>query len=118
VRTRTAHEFAESLRTLHITCGKPSYLRICALAKEYGDHLLSPATISEVLNAKRLPKVEFLVSFVRALLRHRDAGCPDRHEAEIRRWRQKWQEVVLQSMPALTGDGGRCVHCGRACAGE
>ncbi|CCH29731.1 GIY-YIG nuclease family protein [Actinosynnema sp. NPDC047251] len=88
----SVHEFAKSLRTLHVECGKPSYHRIRGLAPE---HALPPATVSEVLNGKRLPKAEFMQAFVRALLRHRDGGDTRRHDEEVARWRRKWQHAVL-----------------------
>ncbi|MCE7006662.1 helix-turn-helix transcriptional regulator [Kibdelosporangium philippinense] len=114
VPTHHAYEFAESLRALHIKCGKPSYTRICELAAETGGHPLSPSTISEVLNGKRLPKVEFVLSFVRALATYRDDGpLAAKHEAETRRWRQNWQQAQLKQARALAGEG-RCVCCGRA----
>ncbi|QFZ17824.1 GIY-YIG nuclease family protein [Saccharothrix syringae] len=93
MRNVSVQEFAESLRELHVTCGKPSYAKICGLAR---GHALSPPTISEVLNGKRMPKVEFVVSFVRAVLRHRDgADLGPRHDAEVRRWRLRWQQAQL-----------------------
>ncbi|WP_433271719.1 hypothetical protein ACQPZF_13425 [Actinosynnema sp. CS-041913] len=89
----SVHEFAESLRTLHVECGKPSYTRIRELAPE---HPLPPATVSEVLNGRRLPKADFVQAFVRAVLRHRDGGDSRRHDDEVARWRRKWQQAVLR----------------------
>ncbi len=92
----SVHEFAESLRTLHVECGKPSYARIRELAPE---HALPPATVSEVLNGKRMPKAGFVQAFVRALLRHRDGGDDRRHDEEVARWRRRWQQAVLHPRP-------------------
>jgi hypothetical protein len=101
VHPEPVHEFAMDLKELHISCGKPSYARIRELAREHGAHPLSPATISEVLNGRRMPKAEFVASFVRAVLRHRDGdGLPARHEAEVRKWRRKWQHALLRPADA------------------
>lgn len=109
-----AHEFAAGLRTLHITCGKPSYHRVCDLAARSGGYPLAPSTISEILNGKRLPKIEFVLSFVRALVLHRDGvALAAKHNAEVRRWQQQWQQAQLKDAGAHA-DEGRCVCCGRA----
>ncbi|RKT55302.1 hypothetical protein [Saccharothrix australiensis] len=93
----SVHEFAESLRTLHVECGKPTYARIRELAP---GRALPPATVSEVLNGKRMPKADFVQAFVRAVLRHRDGGDEPRHDEEVARWRRRWQRAVLRPRPA------------------
>nr|WP_042193951.1 helix-turn-helix transcriptional regulator [Kibdelosporangium sp. MJ126-NF4]CEL20974.1 hypothetical protein [Kibdelosporangium sp. MJ126-NF4]CTQ95512.1 hypothetical protein [Kibdelosporangium sp. MJ126-NF4] len=109
-----AHEFATSLRALHIKCGKPSYHRVCELAARSGGYPLSPSTISEILNGKRLPKIDFVLSFVRALARHRDgADLTAKHNAEVGRWRQQWQQAQLKDASPRAGEG-HCACCGRA----
>ncbi|MBW4717076.1 hypothetical protein [Saccharothrix obliqua] len=92
----SGYEFAESLRALHVECGKPSYARIRELAA------LPPATVSEVLTGKRMPKAEFVQAFVRAVLRHRDGGDLRRHDDEVARWRRRWQQAVLRPRPTPT----------------
>lgn len=112
MRVYPVQTFSESLRELHVTCGKPSYARIRGLAH---GHALSPATISEVLNGKRMPRLEFVVSFVRALLRHRDgADLGARHEAEVRRWRLRWQQAQLSATSRSTAPGAEASRPGTA----
>ncbi|ALG07040.1 helix-turn-helix domain-containing protein [Kibdelosporangium phytohabitans] len=112
--TQQANEFAASLRALHIRCGKPSYHRVCELAAQSGGHPLSPSTISEILNGKRLPKIDFVQSFVRALAQYRDgAVLAAKHNAEIRRWHQQWQQAQLKGAGAQPVED-RCRCCGRA----
>ncbi|MEU5692457.1 hypothetical protein [Actinosynnema sp. NPDC020468] len=91
MRAGPVQDFATELREFHLACGKPSYPRLRDLASRCGAPL-SPASISEVLNAKRLPKLEFVLAFVDAALRHVGAD-EGRRETEARRWRARWRQA-------------------------
>src|SRR5581483_11938952 len=62
------------------------------------DHFLSRSGVSEVLNGKRLPSLDFLLDLVRTILKledeqHRDVS---RSDDRLRTWRSRWQELKKQ----------------------
>ncbi|WP_433573975.1 hypothetical protein [Streptomyces sp. CA-251247] len=71
--------FAEGLERLHIESGAPSLRQI---EKREGRRTISAAAISEALNGKRLPSLDFVLELVRRLTANDDVAG--------RRWHEKW----------------------------
>ena len=70
------------LNQLRTWAGTPSYTELNRRAP--GHNLLPPATISDVLRKQRLPRLEFVLAFVRA------CGLDDEQAAA---WEQAWAAV-------------------------
>lgn len=83
-------DFALELRELRTACGEPS---LRGIAREAGPKVpLTPSVISEILNGKRLPKLDFLLSLVQVLEEHKEghhSGDPS-----IERWRTRWMRLA------------------------
>ncbi|MEU8820092.1 hypothetical protein [Actinoplanes sp. NPDC048796] len=107
---RTADDFVAELRQLRVRAGNPSLRQLSRLADQriaaaQGDARpdpLPPSTTSEVLAGKRLPRLpryEFVESFVTACLR---AGGQDEPAiaAELTRWRAAWCALSEPETPA------------------
>ena len=115
---RTADEFVADLRQLRARAGHPSFRKLSRIADQRiadappdaRPDPLPPSTTSEVLAGKRLPRlprVEFVESYVAACLR---SGLADEPEiaAEVARWRAAWC-ALAESSPAepSSADSGR-----------
>ena len=113
--TRTAEDFVADLRRLRAQAGNPSFRQLYRIAgKRIADapgecrlDPLPPSTTSEVLSGKRLPRLprlEFVESFVTACLSSSGMDEPA-VTAEVGRWRDRWRslatpEKVEQPPPA------------------
>lgn len=95
----TAAQFVEQLNRLRRWAGQPSYrvLRELAGVKTGADgariDVLPASTAHEILAGKRLPRLprlDFVESFVAACLRKAGLG-PAEIEQELERWRQSWR---------------------------
>ncbi|SNY70216.1 carbohydrate binding domain-containing protein [Paractinoplanes atraurantiacus] len=113
---RTADDFVAELRQLRVRAGNPSLRqlsrladqRIAAARGEIRPDPLPPSTTSEVLAGKRLPRLpryEFVESFVTACLR---AGGQDEPAiaAEVARWRAAWCTLSEQETAAGLASAG------------
>ncbi|MFF5078349.1 hypothetical protein ACFY36_14965 [Actinoplanes sp. NPDC000266] len=107
---RTADEFVAELRQLRVRAGNPSLRQLSRLADQRiasarGDirpDPLPPSTTSEVLSGKRLPRLpryEFVDSFVTACLRASGQDEPA-IAAELARWRAAWCSSSEPETPA------------------
>ena len=75
----TPAQFIAMLNQLRAWAGTPSYAELNRRAPGY--NLLPPATVSDVLRKQRLPRLEFVLAFVRA------CGLDDERAAA---WEQAW----------------------------
>lgn len=78
----SAAQFTSMLNQLRTWAGTPSYTELNRRAP--GHNLLPPATISDVLRKQRLPRLEFVLAFVRA------CGLDDDQAAA---WEQAWAAI-------------------------
>jgi len=88
-QARTAASYLDQLAQLRTWCGEPS-LRV--LRRLDGP---APTTTSWVLNGKGLPKLprwEFVASYVAACLRHRGL-TPQQAGQQVESWRSAWQTL-------------------------
>ncbi|THA33728.1 nucleoside monophosphate kinase [Streptomyces sp. A1547] len=80
-------DFAAALYELRIDAGAPAYKEIEKAARQQGRVSLSASALSEALQGKRLPSIDFTLELVRQL-----AGAnPQVTEA----WRERWKRVRL-----------------------
>ena len=86
-------EFAAELRALRMACGNPSY----ALLRR-GSAVLPPATISDSLRGRVVPRLEFVVAFVQGCLRcAADRGMDvDPALTDLQAWRRRWLHLHHQ----------------------
>ena len=77
-------DFATGLRKLHDAGGAISLPALEEKSVRAGRRRLSPAGISEVLNGKRFPSMDYAIELVRLLT--------DNPE-EVARWQRRWQDV-------------------------
>ncbi|BAU82998.1 adenylate kinase [Streptomyces laurentii] len=89
---RELASFADDLHVLHVDCGSPSYREVAAAARTEGRVSLSSSAISEAINGKRLPSLDFTLELVRQL-----AG-PDQQTMD--QWRERWKRVKLYQRQA------------------
>ncbi|WP_326582590.1 tetratricopeptide repeat protein [Streptomyces sp. NBC_00487] len=96
-------ELAADLKTLQIRHGNPALREIERHAP--AERPLPPSTVSEVLNGKRLPRLDLLLALVQTLLGFTDRG----HEPVAPRdprlefWRDRWSALqLLQSSTRQT----------------
>jgi tetratricopeptide (TPR) repeat protein len=88
-------ELAADLRTLQIQQGNPALREIERHAP--AERPLPPSTVSEVLNGKRLPRLDLLLALVQTLLGFTDDGhrpVPLR-DPRIEVWRDRWSALQL-----------------------
>ncbi len=89
-------ELAADLRALQIQHGNPALREIERHAP--AERPLPPSTVSEVLNGKRLPRLDLLLSLVQTLLGFTDGGhhrpVPSR-DPRIESWRDRWSALQL-----------------------
>lgn len=105
----SATEFVAVLRELRLWAGQPSLRRIRHLAGTTSNgsrgmqiDTLPESTTSYTLRGVRLPRADFVRSFVAACLRSRD-----REWAEVGEWVERWQDVwlhVVAGGPAEAAD--------------
>ncbi|WP_327722806.1 hypothetical protein OG381_48535 (plasmid) [Streptomyces sp. NBC_00490] len=103
-RFKTARdEFARDLRDLHIQCGKPKQSALVAAAAKFaaeqknGKWRLNAATLSEILNGKRVPKHEFLSALIKQLVLAWPAVGD--YKQLWGQWERRWQDLMrLQGM--------------------
>ncbi|QKW53606.1 adenylate kinase family protein [Streptomyces buecherae] len=79
--------FAAALYELRIDAGAPAYKEIEKAARQQGRVSLSASAISEALQGKRLPSIDFTLELVRQLA----GGDPRATDS----WRERWKEVRL-----------------------
>ncbi|MFJ1869419.1 nucleoside monophosphate kinase [Streptomyces sp. NPDC088097] len=80
-------DFSAALYELRIDAGAPTYKEIEKAARQQGRVSLSASAISEALQGKRLPSIDFTLELVRQL-----AGADSRVTDS---WRERWKEVRL-----------------------
>ncbi|WP_405931435.1 WD40 repeat domain-containing protein [Streptomyces sp. NBC_00827] len=86
--------FAADLRRLRIERGNPTLREIERRA--VAERALSASAVSEVLNAKRLPRQDFVMALVRTLLAHDHDGrerAVARDDPRLNTWRTRWQRL-------------------------
>lgn len=84
---RELEDFASNLETLRIDCGKPAQRAISRAAPP--GQTLSASAISEALNAKRLPRLDFLIALVQTLLSISSGSRPvGRDHPTVEWWRR------------------------------
>ncbi|QMU72789.1 tetratricopeptide repeat protein [Streptacidiphilus sp. P02-A3a] len=94
--TEGLRSFAEDLRALRISQGKPPLDEIRRNAPQ--DRPLSTAALSEALNGKRLPRLEFLMALIETLLllgRPPGGRASVRADPRLREWQDRWEELQL-----------------------
>ncbi|MGW1136412.1 tetratricopeptide repeat-containing protein [Streptomyces zhihengii] len=85
---------ARDLAILRIENGNPSLRTIEREAP--ANRPLSPSAVSEVLNGKRLPRIDFLMALVHTLIAHGSGGRPpQRRDPRLDVWRVRWRELQL-----------------------
>jgi tetratricopeptide (TPR) repeat protein len=90
------HAFVRDLRALHIAHGKPTLREVQRYAPD--GRSLSASAVSEVLNGKRLPSIDFLIALVRTLLgfgEGHDHRQVSRTDPRLDEWRATWRELAL-----------------------
>ncbi|MFE7838767.1 tetratricopeptide repeat-containing protein [Streptomyces sp. NPDC057474] len=88
-------EMAADLRALQIQQGGPALREIERYAPP--ERPLRPSTVSEVLNGKRLPRLDLLLALVQTLLGFTDGGhrpVPLR-DPRVEAWRDRWSALQL-----------------------
>ncbi|MFF3918444.1 WD40 repeat domain-containing protein [Streptomyces sp. NPDC001852] len=83
--------FAAELRDLRIECGNPSLRDIEKAAPP--SRPLSASAISEALNGKRLPRLDFFIALVQTLIRFRSGTPVNRENPRVEQLRLRWQEL-------------------------
>lgn len=85
--------FAANLRKLQADCGRPSQRDISRAAPR--GQSLPVTTISDTLRGKRLPKIDFLIALVRAMLSlSSDRRSPvSRDDPAVESWRTEWTRL-------------------------
>ncbi|MBT2367116.1 hypothetical protein J7E88_17830 [Streptomyces sp. ISL-10] len=92
--TRARGELARDLVILRIENGNPS-LRVIERHAPAG-RSLSASAVSEVLNGKRLPGLDFLMALVQTLIAHGNGGRPvPRRDPRLDAWRARWRDLQL-----------------------
>ncbi|MFD8631748.1 adenylate kinase family protein [Streptomyces sp. NPDC059533] len=91
-------DFAAALYELRIDAGAPAYKAIEKAARQQGRVSLSASAISEALQGKRLPSIDFTLELVRQL-----AGADPRVTAS---WRERWKRVRLLQRSAKASQAG------------
>lgn len=81
------------LRKLRIEHGNPTYQEISGRAP--GGRPLSPSGISETINGKVLPRLEFYMTLVRVLLAYDTGRLADHTDPRLAEWRARWNELKL-----------------------
>lgn len=97
-------ELAADLRALQIEHGNPALREIERHAP--AERPLPPSTVSEVLNGKRLPRLDLLLALVQTLLGFTDAGhrpVPLR-DPRVEVWRNRWSTLQLLESSAKQAD--------------
>jgi tetratricopeptide (TPR) repeat protein len=94
-RREALGEFAADLRRFHVECGSPTYQRLRSHSV-----LLPPASVSDVLNGKTAPRLEFVVEFVEACLANarRIGAAPPADRQDRQSWELRWREM-RQALP-------------------
>ncbi|WP_048581488.1 WD40 repeat domain-containing protein [Streptomyces viridochromogenes] len=94
VYQRELADFASKLRKLKIECGNPSQRSISGAAPSGPS--LSVSAISEALNGKRLPSVDFLIALVRTLLSfaNDNQASVGRNDPRVEPWRAEWTRLA------------------------
>ncbi|WP_445518188.1 adenylate kinase family protein [Streptomyces sp. NEAU-174] len=82
---RALADFAEALVGLHVDCGAPPLRQVEAGARAAGRVSLSVSAISEALNGKRLPSLDFTAELVRQLTSN-DVNI-------LQQWNERWRNV-------------------------
>ncbi|MEU3342772.1 hypothetical protein [Streptomyces sp. NPDC006668] len=99
-------ELAADLRALRIRQGNPALREIERYAP--ADRPLPPSTVSEVLNGKRLPRLDLLLALVCTLLGFTDTNhrpVPLR-DPRVEAWRDRWSALqLLHSSAQQTSPG-------------
>ncbi|MQS03572.1 hypothetical protein FNX44_017175, partial [Streptomyces sp. OF1] len=88
--------FAADLKALRIERGNLPLREIARRAPRHRP--LSAAAVSEALNGKRLPRLDFLMALVRTLLAHDHEGRPYPHGRDdpgLEVWRTRWRDLEL-----------------------
>ncbi|MEU3917791.1 tetratricopeptide repeat protein [Streptomyces sp. NPDC029004] len=92
--TRALTALAHDLTVLRIEHGNPALRVIERQAPP--SRPLSASAVSEVLNGKRLPGLDFLIALVQTLIAHDDGGRPlTRQDPRLDEWRSRWRELQL-----------------------
>ncbi|MFB6557382.1 nucleoside monophosphate kinase [Streptomyces sp. NPDC056400] len=91
-------DFAAALYELRIDAGAPAYKAIEKAARQQGRVPLSASAISEALQGKRLPSIDFTLELVRQL-----AGADPRVTES---WRERWKRVRLLQRSAKAPRAG------------
>ncbi|MFF5359302.1 tetratricopeptide repeat-containing protein [Streptomyces scabiei] len=89
-------ELAADLRALQIRQGNPALREIERRAP--AGRPLPPSTVSEVLNGKRLPRLDLLLALVQTLLGFTGDGRHDpvpSRDPRIQSWRDRWSALQL-----------------------
>lgn len=89
-RSRQLARFGAELEALRIACGKPSYAQLRRSSPS-----LPPATVSDVLNGKSAPRLEFVTAFVAACGTHARMLQLDAPEAslDLQLWHERWRAL-------------------------
>ncbi|WP_181139242.1 WD40 repeat domain-containing protein [Streptomyces sp. Ru72] len=82
---------AEQLKELWVTCGGPAYRQVVSRAPD-SQHL-SVSGISEALNGKRLPELNYLIALVRTLLSFQDGKPVHRDDRRLQPFRDQWRKA-------------------------
>lgn len=82
---RALADFAEALVELHVDCGAPPLRQVEAGARAAGRVSLSVSAISEAMNGKRLPSLDFTAELVRQLTSN--------EVSILKQWNERWRNV-------------------------
>ncbi|MGW4623465.1 WD40 repeat domain-containing protein [Streptomyces sp. NPDC004592] len=82
---------AALLKELWITCGAPPYREVASRAPE--SQPLSVTGISEALNGKRLPEINYLMALVGCLLSFQNSTPVRRNDPALDPFREQWQKA-------------------------
>lgn len=89
--------FGAELEALRIACGKPSYAQL-----RRASPALPPATVSDVINGKSVPRLEFVTAFVTSCAAHAGVMQIDvpADSLDLKVWHERWrtlQEAVRRT---------------------
>jgi tetratricopeptide (TPR) repeat protein len=106
IQQRGLAELAADLRALQVQQGNPALREIERYAPP--ERPLPPSTVSEVLNGRRLPRLDLLLALVQTLLGFTDDGhrpvAPRDPRMEV--WRARWSSLQLLQSSAGQSDHG------------
>jgi len=91
-REQLLAEFGQHLAEFRIACGKPTYAQLRRASPRYS---LPQATVSDALNGRSNPRLEFVEAYVAACVRFAaESGLAvDDAETQTRLWRTHWRDL-------------------------